>query len=70
MQLIISKWELITAAERISKRFKFEMQDDGGYYIIEPDDIAEAVFLALTSKNEKEADRKLADLYNKLMRMR
>lgn len=70
MQLIISKSELITAAERISKRFKFEMHDGGGYYIIEPDDIVEAILLALTSDNEKEADRKLADLYNKLMRMR
>ena len=70
MQLIISKSELVAAAERINKRFKFEMHDSGGYYIIEPDDIAEAVFLALTSENEKEADRKLADLYNNLMRMR
>ena len=70
MQLIISKSELITAAERINERFKFEMHNGGGYYMIEPDDIAEAIFLALTSENEKEADRKLADLYNKLMRMR
>lgn len=66
MQLLISKFELFIAVERISKRFKFEMHDGGGDYILEPDDIVEAILLALTSENEKEADRKLADLYNKL----
>ena len=68
MQLLISKFELFTAAERIDKHFKFEMRNGGGDYILEPDDIAEVIFLALTSENEKMADIKLADLYNKLLR--
>jgi hypothetical protein len=66
MQLLISKFELFIAVERIDKHFKFEMRNGGGDYIIEPDDIVEAILLALTSENEKEADRKLAYLYNKL----
>ena len=70
MQLLISKSELLTAAKRISTRFRFEMHKDSGYYAIESEDMAESIFLALTSENDKEADRKLADLYNKLLRMR
>ena len=66
MQLLISKYELFIAIGRISKRLKFKMHDGGGD--IEPDDIVEAILLALTSENEKEADRKLAVLYNKLLR--
>ena len=68
MQLLISKFELFIAAEKIDKHFKFEMRNGGGDYILEPDDIAEAIFLALTSENEKMADIKLADFYNKLLR--
>ncbi len=70
MQLIISKKELLAAAERINKRFKFEMHNNGGYYMIEPEDMAEAIFLALTSENDKEAEKKIANLYNELQRMR
>lgn len=70
MQLTITKTDLVTAAERINKRFKFEMHNGGGYYMIEPEDVAEAIFLALTSANDKEAEKKLANLYNELQRMR
>ena len=68
MQLLISKFELFIAAEIINRYFKFEMRNGDGDYIIETNDIAEAIFLALTSENDKEADRKLADFYNKLLR--
>lgn len=68
MQLLISKYELFIAAEIINRYFKFEMRNGDGDYIIETNDIAEAIFLALTSENDKEADRKLADFYNKLLR--
>lgn len=70
MQLVISKAELVTAAERINKRFKFEMHNGGGYYMIEPEDVAEAIFLALTSVSDKEAEKKIANLYNEIQRMR
>ena len=68
MQLLISKFELFIAAEIINRYFKFEMRNGDGDYIIETNDIAEAIFLALTSENDKEADRELADFYNKLLR--
>lgn len=67
MQLLISKFELFIAAEIINRYFKFEMRNGDGDYIIETNDIAEAIFLALTSENDKEADGKLADFYNKLL---
>lgn len=70
MQLVISKSELVAAAEVISKRFIFEMHNGGGYYAIEPEDMAEAIFLALISDNAKEAERKIANLYNELQRLR
>lgn len=70
MQLIISKSELITAAEIINKRFKFEMHNGGGFYMVEPEDMAEAIFLALTSENEKEAERKIINLYDELQALR
>ena len=70
MQLIISKSDLVKAAERISTRFQFEMHKNSGYYAIEAEDMAEAIFLALTSENDKEAEKKLANLYNELLRMR
>lgn len=70
MKLTISKSDIVTAAERIGKRFKFEISNGGGYYMIEPEDMAKAIFLALTSENDKEAEKKIANLYNELQRMR
>lgn len=70
MQLTISKSDLVKAAERINKHFMFEMHNGGGFYMIDAEDMAEAIFLALTSENDKESEKKIKNLYNELQRLR